>query len=328
MTVADELEKLDEVTERQIMKYGKAKFKTLGKDQFLEFNSAEYKMDNASIKSLTDDLDVPLPYFTRIPAELKDYTVNYFLKARKDQETAVLVNTENNSVRAFMNPQFPYVPTKKLYDVMDRNLSDVEIANHSFNDNAVELITFSPEFDSKVADSPVRAGLRLLYSDSWSVYPRFDSYICRIQCFNSAIAPIESRKFRVSKKSETEILIQAEEFIKSAVERIGPMIDGFKLLEKEKVDNWISMVKRVCEENRLPKKLNDQICAMANDPQFLATVTNQKVETMYDLVNLLTYVATHHPELTDSHREHLFAISGNIMLNNDIRCGSCGGKLD
>jgi len=182
-------------------------------------------------------------------------------------------------------------------------------------------------FDTDIVDSPVKAGIRLLYSDSWRVYPKFDAYLCRIQCFNSSICPIVERKFRVSKKSEEDILDQAESFLEDAIANIQPMIDGFKRLVDEKVDQWVAVIQKICAENRLPKKLADQIIALANNAQFLATVSCKEIKTMYDIVNLLTYYASHHPEVSDAHREHIFHIAGNIMVHNDHRCTSCGGRV-
>jgi hypothetical protein len=254
-------------------------------------------------------------------------TINYLMKNRGDAQNAVLVNKEKDTIRSFIDPQFAYVPAKRIYDVVETRLKDIEVVNSVVSDECIEIVAFSPEFDTHIVDSPVRAGLRILFSDSWSVYPRFDSYICRIQCLNSAITPIEKRKFRVSKKSETDILLQAQSFIDTAVKNIKPMIEGFEKLENEQVENWLSLVKKICQENKLPKKLQDMISLTANDPQFLATVSNKKIETMHDMVNLLTYVATHHPELTAVNRENLFSIAGHIMLHHDTRCDSCGGTL-
>lgn len=328
MSLIDELVELEDVTERQMMKFGDTRFVSEGSHSFLELNDGRFLLTDSSLKSLSETLDVPVPYAKRMSPELKDLTFNYLLKDRGDAETAVLLNTEKETVRSFMNPQYPYVASRRVFDVVEKSMNDLEVPNYHLDDTALEIVSFSEQFATNVNDSPVRAGVRILYSDSWAVFPRFDAYLCRIACFNSAITPIVSKKFRISKKSDSDVLIQAQEFIEEAMSQIQPMIDGFEDLQKIKVEKWASLVKRVCEENRLPKKIYDLIIEMASDPQFLATVTNQRIETMYDLVNLLTYFATHHPEITDAHREHIFSISGNIMLYQDTRCNSCGGRTE
>jgi hypothetical protein len=234
---------------------------------------------------------------------------------------------EENSLRSMMSPSYTYVPASDIFQSVESCLTeDIEIGNWSINGDVIEYVGFSPKYDTHIVDSPVRAGLRVLYSDAWSVFPRFDSYLCRIACMNSAITPISSKKFRVSGKSGSELIEQSKEYVTAAVQQIQPMIDGFAHLAEIEVTNFISLIGKICAENNLPKKLKNLIIESVDHQQFKATVSGE-MRTMYDVINLLTWVASH-ADITDAHREHLFAIAGSAMVHNTTRCDSCGGSID
>jgi hypothetical protein len=327
MQVVKDLEDREKNVVRKLANYKDLRFEAKDDVNSLSIGDDAWVLSDAALKILAEDLNIPNPYLRRCPSDVSNYTINYFLQERKDTQTSLLIDTEEEIVRSFMSPQYPYVPTKKIYDIMSKTLGEVQIHNSSIDTDIVELITFAPRFDQSIVDSPVKAGIRMLYSDSWSIAPKFDSYLCRIECFNSAIAPIMNRKFRMANKSENEILEQTKMFVEQSVKQIPIMLKGFEDLNNQKVDNWTSLVRRICVENQLPHKLCEKLIIYADKPQFKATVTNKKIATMYDVINLFTYVGTHDTMITPEQREHLFSIAGNCMLTKSTRCVSCGGSV-
>jgi hypothetical protein len=289
------------------------------------YNDEKYLLTENASEQLCDLLGVPKAYADRCPEELKATTLNYWLNLRGEMMWAGLF--EENKLRSLMSPSYAYVPSLQIFDAVQECLpEEMEVANWNINGDVLEYVGFSPQYDTHIVDSPVRAGLRVLYSDAWSVFPKFDSYLCRIACFNSAITPISSKKFRVSGKSSGELVEQSREYVREAITQIQPMLDGFAHLAEVEVTNFISLIGKICAENGLPKKLRTLIIESVDNQQFKATVSGE-MRTMYDVINLLTWVASH-ANVTDAHREHLFAIAGSAMVHNTTRCDSCGGAVE
>lgn len=285
----------------------------------------EYTVSDHAFDQICDVLSIPKAYAERCPEDIKNTTINYWLTLRSEVMWSGLF--EGNHIRSLMNPSYVYVPSIQIYEAVNNTLKgDLDVSKWVMHKDALEYVGFSSLYDTHVVDSPVRAGLRVVYSDSWSVAPKFDSYLCRIACFNSAITPIANKKFRVNGKSSIEIVQQCVEYIDTAIAQIQPMIDGFAELANQEITNFISLIARICSENGLPNKIRELIIASVDNQQYQSTVSGE-MRTMYDVINLITWVASH-SDITDEHKEHLFAIAGSVMVHNTIRCDSCGGSID
>jgi hypothetical protein len=321
------LEKRDKETKRVDFRFSDAKFDNKEK-KVLKVGSDQLFLTPNSFDELCEVTEFPKPYAKRCPSELQKHNINFWMDKRGGTMHSALV--EGDTIRTFMNPSYPYVSTHKVVDAaFSEHAEEFEVAgNWQVDDAAVEFITFTPEFDKQIVDSGVRGGLRFLHSDSWSLFPRFDTYIYRVLCTNGAVSPLEHKKFRVSGKSELEILTQVRSYVKTSLEQIPTMLEGFLESQNVVVDNFVALIGRICVENKLPKKLRDLLVNTAATPEFLSTIQGQKITTLHDIVNLFSYVASHSKSISAEHREHLASIAGNIMLHNSTRCVSCGGVVD
>jgi len=289
------------------------------------YQDERYNLSDNAFGQVCDLLSVPKAYAERCPEDIKSVTMNYWLNLRSEMMWAGLF--EGSTLRSLMSPSYAYVPAIQIFETVEDSIEgSLEIGEWSVKGDTIEYVGFSPKYDTHIVDSEVRAGLRVVYSDAWSVFPKFDSYLCRIACLNSAVTPIVSRKFRVNGKSSSELIEQSREYITSAVGQIQPMLDGFANLANIEITNFISLIGKICTENGLPNKLKNLILESVDNQQFKSTVSGE-MRTMYDVINLLTWVASH-ANLTDAHREHLFAIAGSAMVHNTTRCDSCGGSVE
>lgn len=319
------LEERDKNTERVTFAFKDAQF-VGGPSNALSIGSDSYDLTDKSFKSLCDVLGIPKPFAKKLDIEGKNKIFNHLISRQKDYSSFLFTDKK---VRSFMDTSFPYVSTYKVVDAeLSQHEGEFEVGNYRLDDDVLEYIAFTPEMDQTIIDSPVRGGLRTLHSDSWKVFPRFDTYIYRVICTNGAISPLSHKKFRVSGKSEFEILDQVRSFTQQSLEQIPQMFEGFLLLEKTEVDNAAHLIRRICSENKLPKKVADLLIESMENPWYQETVRGP-IQSMYDVVNLITWVASHNSdELTESVREHLFAIGGNLMLHQSTRCNSCGGVVE
>jgi len=324
-SLLEKLELRDKNTERVFFDFKDLSF-VGGNQKALTLGSESYNLGDESFTTICRVLDIPKVFANRCDKPLQENIFNHLMSKREGTMFSML--TEGDRVRSFLSPQYPYVSSFKVVETeLEQYGSELEVGNYHLDDNVLEFVAFTPEFDQNVIDSPVRGGIRIVHSDSWSVFPRFDAYLYRVLCTNGLISPLEHRKFRVSGKSEDDVLEQVKEFVTIALQQIPAMFDGFLALEGLKIENFTAMIRKICVENRLPKKIREILVETSVTPEFKATIRNN-IHTMYDLVNLFTYVASHNTDLSEAHREHLHEIAGNMTLHQSTRCGSCGGSVE
>lgn len=292
----------------------------------VEVNGSTHGITAGGVESLLDVLDIPKPYAKKCPDDFFLQTVNFWASERKDTYWSLLA--EGDNVRAFMKPEYPYIPTYDIWTEVTNALGDgFTVQSKIVKDDVVEVVALSDKYDTKVVDSVVQGGMKFIFSDSWSVFPSFDTYLYRLICSNGMTSPVRGNKLRVSGKSRGEIISVSKEFISKSVLQIPDMIAGLQMLADDEVTNVASTIRRICLENRLPNKIYTILMEWSDRQDFLATIPNHRVQTMHDIINLITYVASHHRDITEDHRDHLFNIGGSAALHHTTRCTSCGSSV-
>jgi hypothetical protein len=138
---------------------------------------------------------------------------------------------------------------------------------------------------------------------------------------------LKSRKFRIKNSSADEVLTQVRDFARLSLEQLPVLFEQYNALLGEAVTDYVRIVARMCIENKLASKVKDRILFWATQDDFLATISDQKIKNMHDIVNLFTFVGSHDLELTDAVREQLLQIGGSVTMNHAERCGSCGTSI-
>lgn len=283
-----------------------------------------YGLSDSGLESFVEVLEIPKPYAKRCPDELFMDNVNFWLKDRRDTAFSALV--ENNVIRNFVKPEYPYIPFADVWSEVEAALgSDFEIANSTIGEDFVSVVALTPRHETEIVDSVVQGGMQFTYSDSWTQFPDFSTYLYRLICSNGMTHPVkENIKFRVSGKSYTEIFGTMKTFVNKAVDNLGGMIHGLEALNDDSVTNIVAVIKRICDENGLPKKIREALIEAASTKAFLQTIPDEQITTMYDIINLVTYVGSHNRDISEDHRQHLLNIGGNAAVNHATRCSSCG----
>lgn len=287
----------------------------------------DYSVSKNGLDSLLEVLDIPKPYANRCPEDFLVNTMNFWIKQKEDNPYALLA--ENNVIRNFIKPEYPYIPIAQVWGEIENSLGNsFEIANSYIGEDSVTAVALTPTYEKKVVDSVVQGGVQFTYSDSWSEFPSFDTYLHRLVCSNGMTAPVRERmKFRISGKSYTEIFGTMKVFLNKAVDNISGMIEGLELLNNDEVTNVRAVIKKICEENGLPKKIYSALLEAASAKEFLQTIPDERITTMHDVINLVTYVGSHNNDLTSDHRSNLLTIGGNSALYHAERCSSCGSAV-
>jgi hypothetical protein len=313
-------------TDHIAFQFGECDFIAESKNDRLVVQGNDYPLTSNAFRQLSEILSVPVPYATRIPNDLLDHTMNYMLDGRKDNYYAALV--EDNVVRSFMPTTNPYVSGLEFFEAIESVFEgDYDIKYVKANDVKTSYSILPHEYKNAIDGSNLFGGLNVQFSDSWDIFPSLDTYIWRELCSNGMIDTLKSRKFRIKNSSADEVLTQVRDFARLSLEQLPVLFEQYNALLGEAVTDYVRIVARMCIENKLASKVKDRILFWATQDDFLATISDQKIKNMHDIVNLFTFVGSHDLELTDAVREQLLQIGGSVTMNHAERCGSCGTSI-
>lgn len=326
-SILERLQERDDNTTRIVTSYSDLRFQAEPTKKYLYVADNEYTLTDEGYKTLLNEVNVPVGYANRMPVTLLEDNVNFWLRQRSDQQFAALTNGDR--IRTFMNPGYEYVPTVEVFRAVAEKMgTEWDLRNTEISDTVVKVaFTTGLESGGNVGDVSA-AGLSLVHSDAWVVAPRFDSYMLRLVCTNGMTTPVTGRKFRVSGSDRESILEQVGQFTDIAVDNLASMIQGYERLRDQTVQNVSRLIDRICKENRLPSKVREVLILTQTSQGFLSTMNSSTLDSMHDVVNLLTWVATHNSEINESHRQHLREIAGNISTTGNTRCDSCGSAVE
>lgn len=320
------LSERDKNTEHVAFQFGDAKFVSPNKEvnaDRLVIGDSDLPMTSGAFRQLSEVLNVPVPYAQRIPDDLLDHTMNYFLTNRKENYYAALV--ENDVIRSFMPTTNPYVSGLDFFSAIEEVFDgDYDLKYVKMNDVQTSFSILPHEYQNAIDGSNLYGGLSVKFSDSWDSFPSLDTYIWRELCSNGMIDTLKSRRFRIKNSSAPEVLNQVQEFARLSLEALPGLFEQYNALLNETVTDYVRMVSRLCIEHKLANKVKERLLFWADQDVFLETISDRRIKNMHDVVNLFTFVGSHDLELTDDIRDTLLAIGGSITMSHADRCGSCG----
>lgn len=318
------LEKRDQNTNHLAFQFKDASFSS--RTDSLVVEGEDMQMTSGAFRQLSEVLNIPVPYAQRIPDDLLDHTVNYFLSSREDNFYAALV--EDNVIRSFMPTTNPYVSGLEFFGAIEEAFGgDYDLKYVKVNDVDMSFSILPHEYKNAIDGSNLFGGLRVKFSDSWNTFPALDTYIWRELCSNGMIDTLKSRKFRIKNSSSNEVLSQVQEFARLSLDALPGLFEQYQALLSEPVTNYVRMISRLCSDYRLANKVKDRLIFWAEQDVFLDTISDRTIKNMHDIVNLFTFVGSHDLELTDDIRDMLLAIGGNLTMSHADRCGSCGNNI-
>lgn len=286
-------------------------------------------LEKTSFRQLCDLIDVPAKYAERMPDTLTDYTVNYLLENGPRRPYNALVGADGH-VRSLMRPDLPYVRHDDLLEAIVNTFEGEAPYVHKWNSYGGKLSVQlrSPELTfTDPGGSVLFGGLHFTYDDSWKSAPLFKTFLNRLVCDNGASVNVEARKFRVDGYTTQGVLEQASVFASLALQQVNQMVDGLMAMQNEKIKNAEGAIKNICMQHKIPQKIQQLLLRYLTDAGYLSTVSGSAPETMYDIINLFTYVGTHDFSISQEYRDLLCEIGGGAMFKHDPTCTECGSTI-
>jgi len=325
LTFEEKLQARSDKTKHLDFQLGDVSFNA-GRKPSVDIAGEKFFLTDGSFRQIAEEMSIPVPYARRIPDDLLAYTVNYFIKGNRSNHLAALV--EDDNLRSFMKTNTPYVSNSEMFSaVVEAAGSDYDLKYTKMSDTRTSFSILPSAYRESVDGSNLFGGVKVMFSDAWDIHPSIDSYIWRELCSNGMINELENRKFRVTGSSHDDVVRQIRDFSTIAIEKLPDLFDSFNKLLEEKVDDYAKMIRRIVLEYKLTNKVLNRLLFWAVNPEFLETISGQRIKNMHDIVNLITYVGSHDSELTDDIRQRLLQIGGNLTLNHHERCGSCGSAF-
>ncbi len=325
LSFEDKLRLRSDNTSHISFQLGDVKFSS-GKVPSVSILGSDYALTEGSFRQIAEQTNIPVPYARRIPDDLLAYTVNYFLNGSRDNHLSALV--EDGRLRSFVRANTPYVSNIEMFEAVKQATGEeFDIKYAKISDTKTSFSILPDKYKESIDGSNLFGGVKVTFSDAWDVHPSIDSYIWRELCANGMINEIEKKKFRVTNSSHGDVLRQIRDFSYLAIEKLPDLFENFTHLIDEKVDDYSKVLRSIVLEYKLPNKVFTRLLFWAVSPDFLATITGEKIKNMNDIVNLITYTGSHDSELTPEIRQRLMEIGGNLTLTHHERCGSCGSSV-
>jgi hypothetical protein len=234
-------------------------------------SEASYELSDDALDTLLNLLRIPIKYIKRCTEEeggvwLAEKSVNYWI--RKYGDLSFLVQDRGEEF-PLITQVFPgkrmYLPGDKVNDLIIEYLDgEVNIASFVVVDDVFNAL-YLTDREIEVDGGKALLGVRVLYSDCFTITPRFDGVLYEPETGATFCWPTVGRKFRVASNTLHQIMEQIEEFLDLSIdglnENLIPALQSSadrypKLIE---ADGFLT---RLCADLRLSQKVKQELAAM------------------------------------------------------------------
>jgi hypothetical protein len=236
----------------------------------LLLDGAEYPIDKDALDTLLNLLRIPIKYVERCVEDvdagafLAQESINYWLT--KFGDISFLV--EDQRITQVFPGKRLYLPGVEVNDlIIEYLMGDVRVLDFVVEDdvfNAVYLTQEKVEVDGRT----LTLGVRVLYSDCFTITPRFDGVV--VDEDGAVLGwPTLRRKFRVASNTIPQVRDQIEEFLALSLEGLRDTLIPSLMTLQDRHDKLIDTEKfitRLCNDLRLSKKVKDELYGLFEMP--------------------------------------------------------------
>ena len=288
-------------------------------DYFLKRRKAEYKIIPSAFPSLMRSINLPVALTNKISAypELMTYNVNYMMDHNSVDIRAMC---RGKSIVGFMNPAHTIIPNSQVLDVIERTMGKDAIIDHYSieNNGLLDLCVRNEEKADKfmiTKDDYVQSGIHVVNSPFGYEQTSIEGYLLRLACTNGNIdnESIFKAPRQVGDDSESWLRTNIRDAIRSA----GGLFKGIKKLRNKEIGSDIAgFMANLFEELNIDESIQNKI---------LKRVSREGADSLYDVFNHMTYIASHDSEIRDDPviRNKLMRTSSHYVNHIQDICGSC-----
>lgn len=228
---------------------------------WLHLDGVAFPITDDAFDTLLNLLRIPIKYIKRCTDEdgstLAERSVNYWLE--KCGDLSFLVSQVDGVAEYAVTQVFPgkrlYLPSVKVNDLIIEYLGgDVQVQSFIIEDDIFNAVYLTQE-----TIDDMRLGVRVLFSDCFTITPRFDGVLCSddgaLLCW-----PTLGRKFRVANNTIPQVVDQIQEFLDLSLDGLREtIVPALRNFEDNSLVNGESFVIRLCNDLRLSRKVKDEL---------------------------------------------------------------------
>lgn len=328
--VADSLESPQGRTVR--VEERKIRFALTAAEPSITIDTATLPVRSATVDTLANWADVPVPWLNRQPADLQEVILNRVFDRRVDDAS---IRFDDQQIFEIRDPKRGVViEPRQIVGVASKVIApSAEVVAYDLTNEEFGLDVIVPDgFDRGIGgDKPTarrvgdltKAGLRFGHNRKRNLAPWVQPYFYRLVCTNGMEMQDGGMKVKMQGQSVDEVLMEIEAAAQRAMGAAEERIKHFYDLRNERVTTPEQAILRIGEERSLPDRTVQDLIRR------VPTITDGEGNTtMFEIVNLVTNQANE-PSIrsrTTSSRG-LEVAGGGVVSDHVERCGHCQSRL-
>lgn len=277
------------------------------------FSFGEHLVSDQALNVAASYSQIPVKFFQRCPNDVRVELLNYFFDGGS-MGAGPLIISNNREIVSFSGDSDPVDAERAIDIILDSLPADPNISRFYATKDRVDLYLTS---DERVAVKPgdlVSKGVLARFSPFGISRPEVSTYMTVLACTNGMLRDSSSTKFAMSRDNDPYAWLK--NVVPVAYNAFDREIESFKVAAETRLNGHTSSLLRHSIRS-LTKTAQNAILAYAVD---------EKPETLWDLMNIITYYASHridNPDLIATMME-----AGGGMLDHAEFCSECKRVLE
>ncbi len=291
----------------------------------------ELLIDPPARSQFLQALQIPEPFFNRVPLDAKDYLVNRMIQ-EKPEPVPVLVDTiGQNRIVSFLQNQF--VPGSQVLSnfieatqAMGQDFGDLDFR---INPTGFSLQVLGDRLQVEPKKNDIsRGGIRLSHNFTGIQPTTVNNFLYRLACLNGMEVVVagsgeNSGSLRLPGNDGAPLGDWFQTFRQRAQQQWSFVMDRlnhYATLYQMRIDNPIQYLDAFAKKHRIGKEAyNAIITAFNTDPE--------NMDNMAGIVNAMTNVATHGQDLALTTRERLNSLAVDRLMEDHASCPWCKSQI-
>jgi hypothetical protein len=217
-----------------------------------------YALSDHAISQFCQRLEIPVPYYRRLPGAMKATVANYDIGRLK--EKSYLLRGKGDWIRAFLSSDYTPYDNKKIAETVQSLLSNGAISIKDFVLEETNL--YLKLVSEEIADhsSSLKAGIMIGNSEVGLGSVSVEPFVFRKPCTNDLVVAQE-KSFRHAHIHFTahELNRRMAEGISHAFEVATTILDAFLKTQQDPVPDPLEVIRKIAEERQMSQKFTDQV---------------------------------------------------------------------
>ena len=240
-----------------------------------------YALSDNATTQLCSRLEIPVPYYRRLPGTMKATVANFDLG--RHAKKSYLLRGKGEWIRAFLSADYTAYDNKQIADTVRSLLGNgaITIKDFVLEETILYLKLISEDIVDRGAD--LKAGIMIGNSEVGLGSVSVEPFVFRKPCTNDLIVADE-KSFK-----HAHIHFTADEFNRRMAEGIShafrvasSMLDAFLKTHEETVPDPLDVIRKIAEGRQMSQKFTDQVVS-----GYLA----EPEQTRFGVINAFTRAA-------------------------------------